>query len=595
MEEKRLQEALQTLKKYKSENAAIYAKAIEAEQWYKLRHWEYMKKGNSDDIEPTSAWLVNSLMNKHADAMDNYPEPVFLPREESDTETAAELSAVVPVIIEQNNFEDSYDKNWWTKLKTGTAIYSVTWDKDKLNGLGDVSINKCSILNLFWKGGITDIQNSPNFFHVNLVDNDDIKTLFGEDIELGDSVNAEEWLIDEKRETEQTAIIDWYYKKLNKDGTRVLHLCQFVGNHVIYSSEDEDADTPFYADNKYPFVFDVLFPIEDCASGFGYIDLVKDSQRYIDKLQQTILKNAIEATRRRYFISRNCNVNVDDFLDTTKEVVQVNGNVDDERIREITTVPLSSVYVNVLDNKIAELKETSGNREWQQGNTASGVTAASAIAALMEAGSKLSRDMIKSTYRANNQIIAMVVERIRQFYDSPRKFRITQPDGEMDFTSFSNKGMTVQTTIEMGQEHSRLPIFDIRIKSQKANPFSQASINEEAKEMFARGMFNPQLADQTVIALQMMSFEGKDKVLKMVSENGTLYQTVMQQQQQIEQMSQIIGQMTGQNLDPMVQQSGREAEKQGRPKEVSEKPTEAERARQFAERERREAAAAQEI
>lgn len=597
MDKERLQEAVQILRKYKGANESVYQKAVEAQQWYKLRHWEFMRmKGNPKDPQPVSAWLVNALMNKHADAMDNFPEPVFLPREESDAETADELTAVVPVIMEQNNFEDSYDKNWWTKLITGTAVYAVVWDKTRQNGLGDVAVTKMSLLNIFWEAGVSDLEDSPNVFTVRLVANEDLKELYGDDITTGKVIEAGRWMVDESIDTsDKSAIIDWYYKKLNDDGTRTLHYCQFVGDHVLYSSEDEDADTPFYADNEYPFVFDVLFPIESCIAGFGYVDLVKDSQMYIDKLQQTILKNAVEASRRRYFVSRNCNVNVDDFLDSDKELIQVNGNVDDEKIREITTRPLDDIYVHVLNNKIAELKETSGNREWQQGNTANGVTAASAIAALMEAGSKLSRDMIKATYRANNRIVKKVVERMRQFYDAPRKFRITQPNGNYDFTTFSNRGLQPQVETEVGQEHVRLPVFDIRIKSQKANPFSQASMNEEAKEMFARGMFNPQLADQTVVALQMMAFEGRDKVLKMVSENGTLYQTVVQLQEQIAQMSQVLAQYTGQDMSQAVEASGREATAQGRAREFNEKPTQADRARNFAEREREQAARAQEI
>ena len=43
------------------------------------------------------------------------------------------------------------------------------------------------------------------------------------------------------------------------------------------------------------------------------------------------------------------------------------------------------------------------------------MTAASAIAALQEAGSKLSRDMIKDSYNAHAQVVLLVIELVRQF------------------------------------------------------------------------------------------------------------------------------------------------------------------------------------
>ena len=84
-------------------------------------------------------------------------------------------------------------------------------------------------------------------------------------------------------------------------------------------------------------------------------------------------------------------------------------------------------------SRIEELKEISGNRDMTQGGTTGGVTAASAIAALQEAGSKLSRDMLKSAYRAFSRQCYLMIELMRQFYDEQRIFRIVGPSGENQF------------------------------------------------------------------------------------------------------------------------------------------------------------------
>ena len=58
----------------------------------------------------------------------------------------------------------------------------------------------------------------------------------------------------------------------------------------------------------------------------------------------------------------------------------------------------------------------------------------------------------------------------------------------------------------------RAPVFDLKIRAQKRNPFSLAEGNERAKEFFALGFFDPARAPEALGALEMMEFEGKDAV-----------------------------------------------------------------------------------
>ena len=155
-----VREAEMILQKYKSGKAQLEARIVENEQWYKLRHDEFVrgKSPNPGDPRPTSAWLFNCIANKHADAMDNYPEPNVLPREEGDKSDAEILTDILPVILEQNDFEQTYSDVWWYKLKTGTGVYGIFWDTKKNNGLGDIDVRELDLLNMFWEPGITDIQ-----------------------------------------------------------------------------------------------------------------------------------------------------------------------------------------------------------------------------------------------------------------------------------------------------------------------------------------------------------------------------------------------------------------------------------------------------
>lgn len=534
------------LQKYKQGKANLEARIVENEQWYKMRHWEYMRKKynekNPDSPEPASAWLFNSIINKHADAMDNYPQPNVLPREESDKESAEQLSAIMPVILEQNDYEQIYSDAWWYKLKTGTAVYGVFWNAGKENGLGDVEISNCDILNLFWEPGIRNIQDSRYVFYVSLVDNEILEEQYSQTKgKLGSaSIEVTKYIHDDSIDTsEKSLVVDCYYK-----ANGVLHYCKYVNEIILFATENEREyrTAGLYAHGKYPFVFDTMFIEPDTPAGFGYIDIMKDCQMYIDKLQQAILRNTLMCSRKRYFYKNNGAVNKEEFADWNNDFVNVEGNLDEESIREIQVTPISNAAFSALQQKIDELKETSGNRDFSQGSTASGVTAASAIAALQEAGSKLSRDMIKSSYRAHAQTCYFVLELVRQFYTQPRCFRITGEGSKREFVEFNNSALQPQQADAFGIDlGARKPVFDIEIVAQKKSPFSTLARNELAKELYGMQFFNPQMADQALLALDMMDIEGKDGLIQKISQNGTMYQQLQQMQEQMNRMLQLLG------------------------------------------------------
>ena len=549
IEKEHVLKAQQILQKYKQGKANLERRIIENEQWYKLRNWNMIKKSaNAGDPEPTSAWLFNCIANKHADAMDNFPNPNVLPREEGDETAAKQLTAVLPVVLEQNRYEQVYSDTWWYKLKAGTSVTGVFWDTRKQKGLGDIDVRKVDLLNLFWEPGITDIQKSRNLFHVDVVDNELLEAQYPAlKDKLGSSViDVAKYSYDDTVDTsEKSAVVDWYYKK--QLGTReVLHYVKFCVGEVLFASENEPeyAERGFYDHGEYPFVMDTLFPEEGTPVGFGYVDVCKSPQMYIDKLDQVLLKTAVMAARPRFFIRGDGMINEAEYADWEKDFIHYLGSGNPkESIQQVDVKPLPGVYVGIRNNKIEELKETSGNRDFSQGGTAQGVTAASAIAALQEAGSKLSRDMIKTSYRAFSEINMLIIELIRQFYDEPRYFRIIGEKGMAEYVQMDNAAIRPQ---QQGSDFGlslgmREPVFDIRVTSQKSSPFSTVAQNERAKELYGMGFFNPQLSDQALAALEMMDFEAIDKVRQRVAQNGTLLQLVQQLQAQMAQMAMMLG------------------------------------------------------
>ena len=532
-----IREANNTLQKYKQGKANLEQRIIDNEQWYKLRHWECMRD-KKQQVQPTSAWLFNSLANKHADAMDNFPSPNILPREEGDKGEAEMLSSIIPVILEQNDFEETYDNVQDYRLKSGTGVYGIFWDNEKMNGLGDISILKADLINLFWEPGITDIQRSRHLFHVELADNDLLEQEYPQlrGKLSSSSIDLSKYVYDDTVDTStKSAVVDWYYKK-RQNGRNVLHYCKYVNDVVLFATENdpEMAERGWYDHGQYPFVFDPLFSMEGTPCGFGYIDVGKDTQAYIDRANQAIMQNMLANAKPRHFIRSDGSVNEAEYADTTKDFIHVDGSLGQDSILPVQGKPLNNVYIQVLHDKIDELKETTGNRDISTGGTTSGVTAASAIAAMQEAGSKLSRDHNKASYRAFRKVVLMVIELIRQFYDLPRCFRIMGENGTARFVEYSNTNLQPQMQgIEMGVDMGyRLPLFDVEITAQKASPYSKMSQNELALQFFGAGFFNPQMSDQALACLEMMDFDRKQGIMQRIAQNGMMYKAAMMMMQQ---------------------------------------------------------------
>ena len=521
--------AADILRRYHAGKRQLEQRIIDNEQFWKLRHWQQMEKagqgGNPADPQPTSGWLVNCILSKHADAMDCYPEPTVLPREPGDREEARKLTRILPVILKKNGFKRTYSSAWWYKLKSGCAVYGVFWDAGKLNGLGDISIRRMEMLNLFWEPGVTDIQDSPHFFSTELQDREALEERYPQAKDKADrgGWTLSRYLYDDAVDTSgKVLVVDWYYHT-RENGRRVLQYCKFVGDTVLYATENDPdmRDRGWYDHGRYPFVFDVLFPEEGTPAGYGYVDLCKSPQKQIDLMNQAILKNTLASATPRFFVRSDGAVNENEYADWTRPFVHTNGNLGSDSIAPIQTAGLDSVYVAILQSKIAEMKETAGNRDVANGGTAGGVTAATAIAALQEAGGKLSRNMIDDGYEAFSDVVTLCIELIRQFYSLPRQFRLLGVMGQEEFVSYDSRGLQPQAVDDGVVSGYRVPEFDLEVSAQDENPYKTMEYNQLALQLFQMGFFRADMADQALRCLELMDFKNKDQLMSSILRGQT--------------------------------------------------------------------------
>lgn len=527
--------AAETLERYRAGKARLDSRICEEAVWWQSRHGGGAPAGSTQrGARPVSAWLWGSVCNKHADLCDAMPVCTVLPREPDDEADADVLSDILPVITQRCELAHTYSDNAWSKLKHGMAAYGVFWNPTLENGVGDIDIRRVDVLNLFWEPGVQDIQESPNLFLVGLEDTAALLaryphlkeqraamredgSLFTPDMGGSYLTSGNEGMAD------KTAVVDWYYKRVTSDGRTVLHFAKFTGDVLLYASENDPAlcERGWYDHGLYPVVTDVLYPEEGTPAGYGLIAVGRNPQGYIDELDGHILEYANAASRVRYWAKRSLGINEREFLDPDRRIIEVEGDIDEEKLRQITLSPMDGMLTDVRRMKIDELKETTGNRDVSQGSTSGGVTAAQAIEALQEAGNKGSRDMIAGSHRAFVQIMQQVIELIRQFYDGVRCFRILGENGGRRYVRYSNRGLQDKPTGTGadGMALFRRPVFDIEVRAERENPLDRTGRNQLMLELFRAGLFEPTNRIAAERALAGMEFEGID-VLRSLMKNG---------------------------------------------------------------------------
>lgn len=532
-EKDRADKLMEALKLYKESKAPLDTRIVENDRWYRSLHWDILREQagqQKDDSkpEPVTAYLWNTLANRHGDMMDAFPEPVFTEREVSDKETADILSKVVKVILDRNKFRKTYSNNAWRKVKGGASIYHISWDQSLENGIGDISVKKTDILRLYWEPGVEDIQDSKYVFALAMVDSEQLRqkypVLKENDTGTG-GINVQEYSgKDRNALKDKTLVIDCYSKEIIPPLMKpTLHLDKIVSGMIVETTRTEKFPKGLYEHGLFPFVVDVLFPEEDSVVGFGFVDIIKNPQMYIDKLDAILMKNALVAGKQRVIYKDGGGIDPTDLADLSKDFIKSSSGKlkEGEDYAILQSKSLGADIMNHRQQKIMELKEISGTSDFSRGSTTNGVTSGSAIMALQEASNKLARAMNSNTYDAHTQICYQVLELIREKYDTPRLFRITKPNEEKaTYVPFDNSTLKEQPMAQVvtGMDpEMRKPIFDIVVHAEKYSPYAALANNEIAKEMFTAGFFNPEMASAALIALDMMSFDGKETVVKNIN------------------------------------------------------------------------------
>lgn len=487
--------------------------------------------------------ITSCIENIKADLMDELPEAVILPDAagESPMVTAKVLTKVVEQELDACDWEGEYVKGVQDFLQDGWCVFEAGHDPLENNGLGGAFIRYVMNKNFMCDPQTPNLQDGRACFVLDVKPWDWFKQHYPD---IFPYMTADEGLIEadriesttEPERAKSLRLIEMWVKEFDADKrTTAVHFVRVAGHQVIEDSK-LTYERGYYEHGLFPFRVCTLYPQKGSALGLGICDLFKDTQRYADKLNAILLENALRARTPRLFIQEGL-VDIEDVRDFSREAIEVQGNLE-AAVKWMDTQPLPAYLMNFAQLMQQSIKNEAGSNDQSRGQTAGGVTAASAITALQDMSTKRSRMEARELQRGFKECVRMMIEIMREKDIVPREVVITV-NGQPKILPFDSRSL-----YRGNGEGRRVPIEAlITIKTSRQTRFSRMAHNELVLQFV--NMFQ-QTADP-LIMMEALEMDDKEQILDTIrkAQHGgmlALQQQNAQMQAQLQQMSEELGQ-----------------------------------------------------
>lgn len=519
--------------------------AQEHQQMYDARQ---MRQLTQDERSKTSApfnTLNSCIDNVIADQIDNMPEAKLMPEREETMNSAEEMTDIVSYCLYQANWPKKYHTLMEDAVVTGTGVVQVFWDEDMERGDGMVNVLAWHPEDFYPDPMYENIQDGRGCFKVTHTTVAWVEEHYPHAKGYVQSDEYSEEGIDAMFEAAEndrkTTFIEFWYKHYDaKVRKNRVHMAQFAGRALLYSTElgfhCDDKNTlkqGVFAHGELPFI---LFRYKDVwrkPFGVGLVHDYKPMQDAIDRHQKYIDDNARMSSVSKTYV-RKGSVPIEDVADMSKTVIEYNGADVRSEMVNIQTAPLNGQVAQNMQYMVDTMKQDCGQNQFSRGEGGLGVTAASAIQALQEAGGKITRmhtDRFKNAFR---EMIEQIMWVMSEYLEPGRQFKII---GGWDSTgSMENRLVSIRPAKPEGDKLPK-PAYTVRVQVQKRNPLQQQADNEfvmQAAQTCAQA--GQPMPPEAVIAL-LGGYNNKGVVLKAVQANSQMHQQMQQLKAQNEQLT----------------------------------------------------------
>lgn len=467
-----------------------------------------------------------------ADQMDNMPESQLSPERADLIPVVDDMNDAVRYVFANNNYEAIHRKRVEDFVAVGTAITQVCWDQTMDYGKGDIAIIRWPVESFLWDPLSEDIQDGRACIKVSWHPRSWYAAHYPEVAEFvqgetneHESVGMSEQQAAKYGDDEDLAMLMeyWYRRYDAKQKRYTINVAYLAGGALLDHAED------VFEHGMYPFVMDVFSRVEGSPVGPGQVDEMAPTMRYINRYMSYIDMNLRMSSKGRLLVRKGSGIDRNALADWSQDVVE-GDRVSNEDVHWLQNQPFTGMVVQQLLQLQSDIKQDSGQNQMTRGETAGGVTAASAISALQEAGGKITRLRTAVLNHGYSEIVKQVMWLMHQFYGKDRRLMISGRAEEVDASSAHLFGDHTGKTYPA-------PPYSVQVQVSRRNPLRVQAQNDlflQAYSMSAQaGTSFPLTA-----LFQLLNVDGKDKILPILQQNDQTQQLIQSMQQQIQQLTQ---------------------------------------------------------
>lgn len=412
------------------------------------------------------------------------------PREPGDRFFCDKVRVLADFIKERNKMYRKIEVHERRREMTGTGIFKVIWDFDKLDGQGLPDIEPLHPSRLFIDPAITDVYNIQNAQYIIEASNRSIYSAsleYGEDIAdaIMPNLDPVSNVIVNNEEEQYVHLLIWTKYKESKDSDVQLRLIEMSGCGVILSDtkkklkdhkDKKNEDLKLFPNSDYPYFLTPDMYRENTIWGKASAELILPISDQIDELDDNILRNARLTGNPMALVGNNSGIDVDKITNEPGQVIPTN----DVNAYKWLTPPSIPAYIS---NKRAELMNNDRQvvtrfTDQQIGKSQSGVDTATESMALQNSGNSMIEHKKGLLQETLSEVFEYAIELALLNWDTTMVFRITGENGEDDFTEFNpDKLNHIPVLVESDTDYRD----DYKKKWEQRNPNGDFKNEEDSK------------------------------------------------------------------------------------------------------------------
>lgn len=419
---------------------------------------------------------------------------------------------------------------FWTCI-TGNGFIKSYWDEDAEDSLsdqlGDIAYTSETPFHVYVPDlQEEDIEFQPYVFHVSNRSSEQLSNIFGKEIKFEESANKSEEQtflnamgIENWKKNKNVLVMECWVKPGQTKKYPKGAMFTIAGNQLISYTEGWP-----YEHNKFPFAH-----IGHVASGKFYRDSIIVDLIPLQKEYNRTRGQIIESKNRMAKPQLAAEIGSIDPNKITSEPGQI--ILYRPGFQPPQPIPLQSLPSYVLQEQErikTDMDEISGQHEVSRGQVPPGITAATAISYLQEQDESKLSYTFDSLEEGIEKVAYMTLNYVHQFWDTPRKVKVTGADGSFDVMAFEGSELEGNT--------------DIRIEAGSALPTSKAAKQAFIMDLMKMGFIDPNKG------LEVMEIGGINKIYEQVQTD------VRQAQRENLKMAQVTEDITAEYEQTAMQQ-----------------------------------------